>query len=130
MASEQNKAKVLNILLWISQILLAVTLIWAGLMKLFKSGDLLWVWVKENPNLVTITGILDLLGGIGLVFPLLLRIKPKLTVYAAYGIIALMLCACIFHISRGLASQISFNIFVTLIAAFIAWGRNKIITIK
>jgi DoxX-like family len=130
MASEQNRAKVLNIFLWISQILLAVTLIWAGVMKLFKSGDLPWVWVKENPNLVTITGILDLLAGIGLVFPLLLRIKPKLTVYAAYGIIALMLCACIFHISRGEASQIGFNIFVTLIAAFIAWGRNKIISTK
>jgi uncharacterized membrane protein YphA (DoxX/SURF4 family) len=130
MASEQNKAKVLNIVLWISQILLAVTLIWAGVMKLFKSGDLPWDWVKENPNLVTITGILDLLAGIGLVFPILLRIKPKLTVYAAYGIIALMLCAFIFHISRGEKSQLGFNIFVTLIASFIAWGRNKVISTK
>lgn len=97
----------------------------AGAMKLFKPADLPWQWIKDNPDLVKATGILDLLAGIGLILPALLRIQPKLTIYAAYGTVALMVGASIFHISRGEASQIGFNIFVALIAVFIAWGRQK-----
>jgi putative oxidoreductase len=73
---------------------------------------------------VKLTGILDLLAGLGLVLPGLFRIQPKLTVYAAYGIIALMIAASIFHISRGEASLIGVNIFFLAVAAFVAWGRR------
>ncbi len=114
-----------NISLWIAQVLLAFTFIWAGAMKLFKSDDLPWQWIKENQNLVKATAILDLLAGIGLVLPALLRIQPKLTIYASYGTIALMIGGGIFHILRGETSQIVFNIFVAFTAVFIAWGRRK-----
>lgn len=121
----EKKKSILNITLWFAQGLLALTLIWAGAMKLLKPSDLPWQWIKENPNLVTVTGILDLIAGIGIVLPSLLRIQPKLTILAAYGTIALMIGASIFHISRGEASQIGFNVFVVLIAVFIAWGRHN-----
>jgi DoxX-like family len=115
----------LNIMLWLAQGLLALTLIWTALMKLFNSDDLPWQWIKENPSLVKVTGILDLLAGLGVVVPALLPIQPKLTIYSAYGTVALMIGAIIFHISRGEASQIGFNVFVIFIALFIAWGRQK-----
>jgi len=57
--------------------------------------------------------------------PALLRIKPQLTIYTAYGTIVLMIAASIFHISRGEAKDIGFNIFIIVLAAFIAWGRQK-----
>lgn len=114
-----------NVALWIVQVLLAVVFVQSGVMKIFNPADLPWPWIKENPDLARATGILDLLGGIGLVLPALLRIQPKLLVYAAYGILALMISAGIFHISRGEASQIGFNIIVALIAIFITWGRQK-----
>jgi uncharacterized membrane protein YphA (DoxX/SURF4 family) len=130
MTNEQTKLKVINVILWIAQVLLAVTLIWAGVMKLFKPEELPWQWVKENPSLVKVTGILDLLAGIGLIIPSLLRIQPKFTIYAAYGTIALMISASVFHISRGEASQIGFNIFVVVTAVFIAWGiKRKAVTL-
>lgn len=125
MLREQKNLKTLNIILWIAQLLLAVTLIWAGVMKLFKPTDLPWLWIKENPDLAKVTAVLDLVAGIGFVLPQLLRIQPKLGIYAAYGTLALMLAASIFHISRGEASQIGFNIFVAIISLFIAWGRQK-----
>ncbi|WP_183573666.1 DoxX family protein [Mucilaginibacter sp. X5P1] len=125
MTSKPKTSKTINVILWITQMLLAVTFIWAASMKLFKPADLPWQWIKENPNLVKATGILDLLAGIGLLLPALLRIRPQLTIYASYGTIVLMICAIIFHISRGEASQIGFNIFIALIAVFIAWGRQK-----
>lgn len=123
--TEEKTSKTMNIILWIVQVLLAATFIWAGAMKLFQADELPWLWTKEHPQLVTIAGIFDLLAGVGLVLPGLLGILPKLTVYAAYGTIALMVAASVFHIMRGEGNQIGFNIFILVSAVFIAWGREK-----
>jgi uncharacterized membrane protein YphA (DoxX/SURF4 family) len=124
-----TSSKVLNITLWIAQILLALTLIWAASMKLFQPIEKLaamWPWAGQvPPSLVKCTGMVDLLGGLGLILPALLRIKPKLTPIAALGIIALMICASVFHISRGEGAMIGPNIVFALIAIFIAWGRFR-----
>lgn len=120
-----KKSIVLHVFLWLFQVLLAVTFIWAGGMKLFQPNELPWPWIKANPGLTVVSGIFDLLAAIGLILPSLLRIQPKMTVYAALGTIALMITASIFHISRGEGNQIGFNIFVLFAAVFIAWGRLK-----
>lgn len=128
MTTQATPSKALNITLWICQVLLALTFIWAAGMKLVSPADKLaamWPWTADNVTLVKVTGIIDLLAGLGLVLPGLLKVQPKLTVYAAYGTILLMIAASVFHISRGEAGQIGFNIFVLVLAAFIAWGRGK-----
>ena len=129
MTDQQKPSKTLNIFLWIAQALLAATLIWGGYMKLFTSTvklSAMWPWVAQiPPALLMFTGIVDLLGGLGVILPWLLQIKPKLTPIAAVGVIILMLCACVFHVSRGEASVIGANIVFMLMAAFIAWGRIK-----
>lgn len=125
MTAQQKAFKVMNVFIWIAQGILALTFIWAGSMKLFKPDGLPFPWVKDQPSLVIITGIVDLLGGLGIVLPALLRIRHGLTIFAAYGIIALMTVAIIFHISRGEAKNIGFNIFILLLAVLVAWGRHK-----
>lgn len=127
MIIEQKKSTLLTVALWLVQGLLAVSLIWAATMKLFQPADQLaamWPWTAEHPMLVKLTGVFDLLAGIGLVLPALLRIQPRLTSYAAYGIIVLMVAASLFHIARGEASQIGINIVFALLAMFIVWGRQ------
>lgn len=119
------KQKTWNVILWVAQVILALTFIWAGFMKIFAPEQLPFPWVKDNPGLVLITGIVDLLGGIGIVLPALLRIQPRLTVYTAYGIIALMIVASIFHILRGEARDIGFNIFMAALSVLVAWGRTS-----
>lgn len=129
METTQKPSKALHIALWVAQGLLAATLIWAGAMKLFQDPAKLaamWPWTAENPDLVTLTGTLDLLAGLGLILPGLLGILPRTTVWAAVGTIALMVAAAIFHIARGEASTIGINIGVAAVAAFIVWGRNKV----
>lgn len=118
----------MNTILWIAQAVLSLGFIWAGLMKLFQPADKLaamWPWTIDNPQLVTLTGVLDLLAGVGLVLPALFGIQPRLTVFAAYGTIALMIAASVFHVSRGEASEIGVNIFFAMIAVFIIWGRTS-----
>lgn len=118
-----------NVLLWIAQILVAATLAWAAFLKLFLPIEALenrWSWTGEIPTVyVRLTGIMDLLGALGLLLPSLLRLKPILTPLAALGIVLLMGCAIVFHISRGEASQIGFNVVFAVLAALIAYGRFK-----
>jgi hypothetical protein len=128
MINKQRTSAPINVILWIAQVLLAASFVWAAAMKLFQPSDKLaemWPWTADNPELVKLTGVLDLLAGIGLVLPGLLRIQPKLTIYAAYGSILLMIAASIFHIVRGEGSQIGVNLFFLVLAIFIAWGRQK-----
>ncbi|QMW04662.1 DoxX family protein [Spirosoma foliorum] len=126
MASQQP-SKALHISLWIIQVILAATFIWAAAMKLFQPIDQLanmWPWVGQIPvAFVKFTGLVDLLGAVGLILPAWLRIKPQLTPIAALGTVVLMICASIFHITRGEASVIGVNIVFAVLAAFIAWGR-------
>ena len=122
------KSKGLNIALWVAQGLISLTLIWAGYAKLFQPIEetaQMLPWALDNPGLLKLTGIIDLLGGIGIVLPAMVKIQPKLTVYAAYGTMVLMIAASIFHISRGEASLIGMNIFFFALAVFVAWGRTK-----
>ncbi len=121
-------SKTLNILLWVAQGFLSLIFIWAAFTKLFQpleEAAKMLPWAKDNPGLVKITGIAELLAVLGIILPSALRIQPKLTVYAAYGIIVLMISAAVFHISRGEASLIGMNIFFLLLAVFVAWGRSK-----
>ncbi|BAV06774.1 integral membrane protein [Filimonas lacunae] len=98
---------------------------WAGATKIFKPESLPFPWVKDNPALVLLTGIIDVLAGVGILLPAALNIRPKLTIFAAYGIIALMTAAIVFHISRGEGHDIGVNIFILLLAVFVVWGRGK-----
>jgi uncharacterized membrane protein YphA (DoxX/SURF4 family) len=129
METQQKISKALNIGLWVAQLLLAASFIWAASLKLFQPTDKLaqmWPWVSQVPNgLVKVTGLVDLLGGLGLILPGLLRIQTKLTYISALCIVALMVVASIFHITRGETSQIGANIAFAILAIFIAWGRYK-----
>lgn len=119
--------KILNITLWIAQLLIAILLLWAGYVKLAKPiAELaaMWPWAGEvSATFVRFTGVVDLLGALGLILPAALRTQPRLTPIAAVGIILLMSCATVFHLLRGEEANIGFNIGVIAIAAFIAWGR-------
>ena len=126
--------KTTNVLLWIAQILLSSTLIWAAFLKLFQpiaELEAMWSWTGEvSPLFVRFTGIIDLIGGLGVILPALFRFKPVLTPIAALGIVFLMISASIFHICRGEATQIGFNVVFGIIAGFVAYGRFRIAPIQ
>ena len=127
MINHDKSSKAIHITLWLAQIVLAAGLLMGSIMKFFipvEQLSVMWPWAGQVPvALVKFTGAVDFLGAIGLVLPSLLRIKPKLTPLAAICTIALMICASIFHILRGEASLIGVNIFFTILAGFVAWGR-------
>uniref|UniRef100_UPI004047C424 DoxX family protein n=1 Tax=Roseivirga sp. TaxID=1964215 RepID=UPI004047C424 len=128
MTTSNKPSKALNIILWIGQGLIALMFIWGAFAKLVQPLEetaKMMPWVAESPNLALSSGIIDLLIGLGIVLPTALRILPKLTTFAALGMIVHMIGAIVFHVSRGEASLIGMNIFLILIGGFIAWGRTK-----
>ncbi len=114
--------------LWIAQILIAFFMLFGAYMKLAAPAEevaKMMVWATEYPTLKTFTGIVDLLGGLGILLPALIRIQPRLTVLAALGVIALQVLAFGFHASRGEWPATPFNVFLLVLAVFVFWGRSK-----
>ena len=117
----------MNIALWIVQALLAVAYLAAGGMKSTRPIESLSTsmsWVKVAPvGLVRFIGIAEVLGGLGVVLPLLTGVLPGLTVAAAVGLVVVQIFAAGFHASRGEASRLPMNVILLVLAAFVAYGR-------
>lgn len=116
----------LNLILWIVQTILAALFLMAGVMKAFQyeRAKASLPWVKDvSKGLVTFIGISELLGGLGLILPLLTGILPWLTPLAAAGLAVIMILAMVFHAMRRESSAIIFNLVLFALAAFVAYGR-------
>ena len=123
-----NQSKGLHIALWILQGLAAAAFVMAGLMKITSPIDELAAngmsFVNSfSEGTVRFIGISEVLGGIGLILPALLRIKPILTPLAAIGLAVVMVLAATYHISVGEPPVP--NIILFALFSFIAWGRIK-----
>jgi uncharacterized membrane protein len=131
MTGERRDApsKGLNVALWIVQGLLSLTFVGTGLWKLLTPIPALAAkmpWMGEvSRGFLYVTAAFDLLGGLGVLLPSVTRIKPKLAVLAALGLVALMASAIVFHFSRGEGAKTPFNFFLLALALFVAWGRRS-----
>ena len=124
--------RALHVSLWIVQILLAGALGMAGFMKSTMPIPELsqkLAWVSGQPNLARFIGICELAAALGLILPAAFRIMPKLTPLAASGLVAIMILAVPFHLERGEAKLIGVPIVLGVLAAFVAWGRLRGISI-
>lgn len=124
--------RLLSAALWGAQLVLAFFLLFGAYMKLAAPAEevaKMMVWAAQYPALKTFTGIVDLLGGLGILLPALTRIQPRLTVLAALGIIVLQVLAFAFHGSRGEWPATPFNVILLGLAVFVYWGRSKAIPI-
>ena len=123
------KTKGANILVWALQILLASMFLMTGAMKIYQSINQLATslpWVGDVPaGLVRFIGMAELLAGLGLLLPSILKYKTFLTPLAALGIVLIMISASFFHITRGETGVIGMNAILALIALYIAWARYK-----
>jgi len=121
-----SRGRGLHTTLWVLQWLLGLSLIFAGGMKLllpFSQAVEMAPWAADAPLLFTVTSVLDVLGGLGVILPSLTRVFSWLTVAAAVGVVLLMLSAVIFYLVRGEAPEIVANLILAALAAVIAWGR-------
>ncbi|MGP3534421.1 MBL fold metallo-hydrolase [Microbacterium sp. RD1] len=116
----------LHIALWVLQSALGVALIAAGAWKLslpFDQATAMFPWAADVPALYTVTSILDIAGGLGVILPSLTRVAPRTTVFAALGVVLLMLSAVVFYLLRGEPSETVPNLVLASAGGIVAWGR-------
>ena len=119
----------MNIVLWIIQVLLAMLFLFAGGTKLVLPIDVMKS--MGSPNQVQLPGLLirflgvcEVLGGLGLILPGLLRIRRGLTPLAAAGLIIIMIGAVVLTIIGDGVKPAIFPMFVGLLLALVAYGRG------
>lgn len=121
----------LSLVLWIVQVLLALLFIWGGGMKLVLPLEKLAGPVALPGAFLRFIGVAELLGGLGLILPSLLRIRPGLTPLAAAGLVIIMIGAVIITLVGGVGVGLAVIPGVTgLLAAFVAYGRWRLAPIR
>src|SRR5213076_1917499 len=105
----------MNIALWVVQVLLALMFLFHGRTMWSPSEKVQsgMAYIMAVPTgLRRFIGVAEILAGVGLILPAATGILPVLTPLAAAGLVILMVCAIIFHIPRQEYPNIGFNLFL------------------
>jgi uncharacterized membrane protein YphA (DoxX/SURF4 family) len=117
----------MTIALWIVQVLLAALFVFSGIMKFVMPVEEM---TKQMPMLpgwfLHFIGVAEILGGLGLVLPGLLRTRPGLTPLAATGLVIIMVGATVITAMIGPVVMAMLPFTVGVLAAFVAYGRWRV----
>jgi uncharacterized membrane protein YphA (DoxX/SURF4 family) len=118
----------MNVILWILQILLALLFLFAGVTKfLFSVEEMNSQAPVVLPGIfLHFIGICEVLGGLGLILPSLLRIQPRLTPLAALGLAMITAGATVTALMGPMKVAASFPFIVCLLCLFVAYGRWRL----
>lgn len=120
-----KRARVINSILWVLQILLAVLFLFAGSMKLVLPIAAMTKGVPFPGAFLRFIGIAEVLGALGLVLPRGLRIKRGLTPLAALGLVVIMIGATslMFHLIGWTQALMPFTVGCLLLT--VVYGRRS-----
>ena len=123
----KQRKLITSIILWTVQVVLALMFLFAGGMKLILPIQLLLAQMPMPlPGLfVRFIGLAEVAGGLGLILPGLLRIRPLLTPLAALGLVLDMLGATVYNLISGQIGAAVTTVALGLICLAIAYGRRS-----
>jgi uncharacterized membrane protein YphA (DoxX/SURF4 family) len=118
----------MNIGLWIIQALLAVLFLFAGGVKLITPLEEMLNQMNQMPIslpgwFLRFTGVVEVLGALGLILPWLTNIRRELTPLAAAGLVVVMIGAVILTALSGDLAMAVLSLAVGILCAFVAYGR-------
>ena len=117
----------MNIVLWILQVLLALAFLAHGWMFLFPPPHIAAMMNASLPRWFQLfLGVAEVLAGVGLILPGVTRIKPWLVVWAAGGIMIVMVSATVWHVIRGEISSAVVTFVLLAMATFVAYMRLRV----
>lgn len=115
----------------IVQILAALAFIMTGMMKIFTPYENLVLmenmgWAQDfSGTQITMIGILETLGGLGLLLPLVLKKLISLIPLAALGLALVMVGAIVTHIGRD--EPVIVNLVLLLLTLSVAYFKRGLI---
>jgi hypothetical protein len=121
----------MNILLWVLQVLLALTFFAHGCLFLFPLAAIADQMNASLPRWFQLfLGVAEVMAAVGLTLPGFTRIQPWLVPCAAAGIMIVMISATVFHLVRGEVSSAITTVVLLAVATFIAYMRWRIAPIR
>jgi uncharacterized membrane protein YphA (DoxX/SURF4 family) len=126
---EAPRGKGLHYTLWTFQVLLALLFLFAGIMKFVLPAEKLVApgGPQLSINFLRFIGVVETLGGLGMVLPGLLKIKTFLTPLAAAGLVIVMIGAVVVSYQTMGLKGIAVPLVTGLAAAFVAYGRWRLV---
>ena len=120
----------MNTILWILQILLALTFVYSGIMKSTQQRErLIQIGQTGVADLsypqIRLIGFLEIIGAMGIILPKALHVLPILTPVTAICFAVIMIPAANIHTKRKEFKSVSLNAFLFLISVFVAFQRFK-----
>jgi uncharacterized membrane protein YphA (DoxX/SURF4 family) len=111
--------------LWIVQALLALIFVFSGVSKFVMSVDEMNAQAAVPlPGLfLHFIGVCEVLGAIGLILPVLVRIRPELTRVAAAGLLIIMIGATVLTLAGGQIALAMIPLVVGLLVAFVVFAH-------
>jgi len=125
-SGESSRSRSMTYALWIVQGLLALLFLFAGGMKLVLPIEEMTKQMPMPGLFLRFIGVAEVLGGIGLVLPGLLDIRPGLTALAAAGLAIVMIGATVLSLVSGGVGAALFPLVVGLLSTFVAYGRWRL----
>ena len=116
----------MNIALWVIQALLALLFLFSGVTKLMAPSHELAAQTHLPGLFMKFVAVCEVLGGLGLILPGLLRIKTGLTPLAAGCLVILMIGATVVTIVTVGGAVAVVPVVTGLLAAFVMYGRTKL----
>ena len=118
----------MNVALWIIQVVLALLFLFAGGTKLvIPIEEMLKQMPVSLPGwFLRFIGVDEVLGGLGLILPWFLGIRPGLTPLAAVGLVLIMIGATVVTLMTGEILMALFPLVVGILCAFVAYGRWRL----
>jgi len=117
----------MNIVLWILQVLLALAFLAHGWLFLWPPPAVAAQMNATLPRWFQLfLGVAEILAGVGLTLPGITKIKPWLVVWAAGGIMIVMVSATIWHVIRGEISSAVVTFLLLAMATFVAYMRLRV----
>jgi hypothetical protein len=121
----------LNGVLWTLQVMWGFFFAGSGFGKVLLYDATLYAeapravaWYAAVPQpLIVCIGVVEVLGGIGLILPSLTRVRPGLAPLAAGGLTLTMVLAAAFHVARGEYALVPANLLLGAVSAVLAAGR-------
>ena len=120
----------MNIILWILQILLGLLFLFAGGTKLVMSGEALAQQMASTNSVmlpvafIKFIGLVEVLGGLGLILPGLTKIRRSLTPLAAVGLTIVMIGAVVLTVMGPGLGMAIVPLVVLILCAVVAYGRR------
>lgn len=122
------RGKGLHYTLWTFQVLLALLFLFAGIMKLVTPAEKMAAQAPQfSVDFMRFIGVVEALGGLGMVLPGLLKIKTGLTPLAAAGLVIVMIGAIVVSYQMLGVKGVVVPLVTGIVAAFVAYGRWRMV---